>query len=81
MDLLIALGTSTAYLYSAFVVFFPDVLPGEEKNVYFDVSAIIIAFVLFGKYMEELIKKTKFCCDSKTSRSKAANSKSHKRRS
>ncbi|MGQ9569571.1 MAG: heavy metal translocating P-type ATPase [Thermodesulfovibrionales bacterium] len=57
MDLLIALGTSTAYLYSAFVVFFPCVLPVEEKNVYFDVSAIIIAFVLFGKYMEEIIKK------------------------
>ena len=57
MDLLIALGTSTAYLYSAFVVFFPKVLPVEEKNVYFDVSAIIIAFVLFGKYMEEIIKK------------------------
>ena len=57
MDLLIALGTSTAYLYSAFVVFFPGVLPVEEKNVYFEVSAIIIAFVLFGKYMEELIKK------------------------
>ena len=33
------------------------VLPVEEKNVYFDVSAIIIAFVLFGKYMEEIIKK------------------------
>lgn len=57
MDLLIALGTSTAYLYSAFVIFFPRVLPVEEKNVYFDVSAIIIAFVLFGKYMEEIIKK------------------------
>src|SRR4030042_6155919 len=57
MDFLIALGTTTAYLYSVFVVFFPGVLPVEEKNVYFDVSAIIIAFVLFGKYMEEIIKK------------------------
>ena len=57
MDLLIALGTSTAYIYSAFVVFFPDVLPVDEKNVYFEVSAIIIAFVLLGKYMEEIIKK------------------------
>ncbi len=57
MDLLIALGTSTAYIYSAFVVFFPEVLPGEEKNLYFDVAAIIIAFVLLGKYMEEIIKK------------------------
>jgi Cu+-exporting ATPase len=27
MDLLIALGTSTAYLYSTFVIFFPGVLP------------------------------------------------------
>jgi Cu+-exporting ATPase len=57
MDLLIALGTSTAYVYSAFVVFFPEVLPGEEKNLYFDVAAVIIAFVLLGKYMEEIIKK------------------------
>jgi Cu+-exporting ATPase len=57
MDLLIALGTSTAYIYSAFVVFFPGVLPVEEKNVYFEVAAIIIAFVLLGKYMEEIIKK------------------------
>lgn len=57
MDLLIALGTSTAYLYSAFVVFLPGVLPVDEKNVYFEVSAIIIAFVLLGKYMEEIIKK------------------------
>jgi len=51
MDLLIALGTSTAYIYSAFVVFFPKVLPVDEKNVYFEVSAVIIAFVLLGKYM------------------------------
>ncbi|HCC69008.1 MAG TPA: heavy metal translocating P-type ATPase [Nitrospiraceae bacterium] len=57
MDLLIAIGTSTAYIYSTFVVFFPGILPVEEKNVYFEVSAIIIAFVLLGKYMEEIIKK------------------------
>lgn len=57
MDLLIALGTGVAYVYSAFVVFLPGVLPVEEKNVYFEVSAIIIAFVLLGKYMEEIIKK------------------------
>lgn len=59
MDLLIALGTSAAYLYSVAVIFFPDVLPVkvEERDVYFEVSAVIIAFVLLGKYMEELIKK------------------------
>jgi Cu+-exporting ATPase len=29
----------------------------EERDVYFEVSAVIIAFVLLGKYMEEIIKK------------------------
>lgn len=57
MDLLIAIGTLTAYIYSAVVLFFPEVIPGEEKFVYFEVSAVIIAFVLLGKYMEEAIKK------------------------
>lgn len=59
MDLLIALGTSVAYLYSVAVLFFPSVLPVkvEERDVYFEVSAVIIAFVLLGKYMEEIIKK------------------------
>lgn len=58
MDFLIALGTSVAYFYSVAVLFFPDVLPVkvEEKDVYFEVSAVIIAFVLLGKYMEEIIK-------------------------
>jgi len=59
MDTLIALGTTTAYLYSVAVIFFPEVLPVavEERDVYFEVSAVIIAFVLLGKYMEEIIKK------------------------
>ncbi|PHJ76595.1 heavy metal translocating P-type ATPase [Nostoc linckia] len=59
MDFLIALGTTVAYVYSVVVVFFPSILPVkvEERSVYFEVSAIIIAFVLLGKYMEEIIKK------------------------
>src|SRR3990170_3408973 len=59
MDFLIALGTTVAYLYSVAVIFFPWVLPVavEERDVYFEVSAVIIAFVLLGKYMEEIIKK------------------------
>ncbi|WP_064713750.1 heavy metal translocating P-type ATPase [Rhizobium bangladeshense] len=59
MDFLIALGTTVAYLYSVVVVFAPDLLPVrvEERDVYFEVSAVIIAFVLLGKYMEEIIKK------------------------
>lgn len=59
MDLLIALGTTVAYFYSVAVVFAPDILPAkvEERDVYFEVSAVIIAFVLLGRYMEEIIKK------------------------
>jgi Cu+-exporting ATPase len=58
MDFLIALGTTTAYLYSTVVVFAPWILPvtPAEREVYFEVSAVIIAFVLLGKYMEEAIK-------------------------
>jgi Cu+-exporting ATPase len=58
MDFLIALGTSVAYFYSVAVVFFPNVLPVEvdQRQSYFEVSAVIIAFVLLGKYMEEIIK-------------------------
>ncbi len=57
MDILITIGTLTAYIYSVFVVFFPNVLPVDETNVYFEVSAVIIAFVLLGKFMEDYMKR------------------------
>ena len=59
MDFLIAMGTLVAYFYSTVVTFAPDILPVPvaERDVYFEVSAVIIAFVLLGKYMEEIIKK------------------------
>ena len=59
MDFLVALGTTVAYVYSVIVVFAPDILPVEvgQRQVYFEVSAVIIAFVLLGKYMEDIIKR------------------------
>jgi Cu+-exporting ATPase len=59
MDVLVAMGTSVAYLYSVLVVFAPRWLPGavDQRDVYFEVSAVVIAFVLIGKVMEESIKK------------------------
>jgi Cu+-exporting ATPase len=59
MDVLIALGTSVAYFYSVVVVFAPQLLPVgiDERGVYFEVSAVVIAFVLMGKFMEEIIKQ------------------------
>ena len=57
MDLLISIGTLTAYFYSVTVLFLPNLLPVKQRDVYFEVSAVIIAFVLLGKFMEEAIKK------------------------
>jgi len=57
MDFLVAMGTLTAWGYSSFILFFPGVLPVAERDVYFDVSAVVIAFVLLGKFMEDYIRQ------------------------
>ncbi|MBI5001737.1 MAG: heavy metal translocating P-type ATPase [Euryarchaeota archaeon] len=62
MDLLISIGTLAAYFYSAIIVlqqFMPSIaiISGAHTDVYFDVAAVIIAFVLLGKYMEDVIKR------------------------
>ena len=53
MDLLVATGSSLTYLYSIFVLF--GLSPGES---YFDSVSMIITFVLVGKYLEVLGKKS-----------------------
>ncbi len=54
MDLLIALGTSAAWAYSATVVFFPSFFP--SRATYFETSAIIITLILLGNLLETLTK-------------------------
>ena len=62
MHTLIALGTTTAYLYSAAIAlidaFAPSVLAdhGLKADVYFDTAAIIIALILLGRYLEARAK-------------------------
>ncbi len=51
MDVLVALGTSMAYLFSAVVT-----LLGLDQHVYFEASAAIITLVLLGKLMEARAK-------------------------
>lgn len=51
MDVLIALGTSMAYLFSAVVTAF-----SLDQHVYFEASAAIITLVLLGKLMEARAK-------------------------
>lgn len=53
MDLLIATGTSAAYLYSAAVLLAPGRLP---PAYYFDASSLIIALILTGSYLEHLTR-------------------------
>lgn len=56
MNVLVALGTSTAYFYSLFVVLFPELFPSHLKFVYFDGAAVIITFILLGRLLEERSK-------------------------
>ncbi len=58
MDTLIALSTGIAYLFSVFNTLFPTVLTskGLESHVYFESVAVIIAFILLGRLLEERAK-------------------------
>lgn len=51
MDVLVALGTSMAYLFSAVVTLF-----ALNQHIYFEASAAIITLVLLGKLMEARAK-------------------------
>jgi Cu+-exporting ATPase len=54
MNTLIAVGTSAAYFYSVVAVLFPGLFTaaGVEPHLYFDTSALIIALILLGRYLE-----------------------------
>lgn len=51
MDVLVAVGTSAAYIFSAWVV-----LAGRHDSMFFDVSAAVLVFITMGKYFEERSK-------------------------
>lgn len=56
MNVLVALGTSAAYFYSVFVVFFPSLFPENLRFIYFDGAVVIITFILLGRLLEERSK-------------------------
>ena len=56
MNVLVALGTASAFIYSLIVFLFQKFLPPELNNMYVSGSAMIIGFVLLGKYLEERSK-------------------------
>jgi len=54
MNTLIAVGTSAAYFYSLVAVLFPRLFASTqvELGLYFDTSAMIIALILLGRFLE-----------------------------
>lgn len=58
MDTLVTIGTTVAFVYSTFVTIFPQIIEriGMEAVPYFDVSTIIIALILLGRYLEARAK-------------------------
>ncbi|TYR35561.1 copper-translocating P-type ATPase [Sphingobacterium phlebotomi] len=58
MDTLVALSTGIAYLFSVFNMLYPEfwLERNLEPHVYFEAAAVIIAFILLGKLLEERAK-------------------------
>ncbi|MCL6415992.1 copper-translocating P-type ATPase [Aestuariirhabdus sp. Z084] len=52
MDLLIAIGTGSAWLYSMVVVLMPEILPSAARALYFEASAMIIGLINLGQALE-----------------------------
>ena len=52
MNALVALGAGAAYLYSLLATFAPNVLPEGARHSYFESAAIIVAFILLGRWLE-----------------------------
>ncbi|KAK2630742.1 hypothetical protein QOZ80_UnG0727150 [Eleusine coracana subsp. coracana] len=55
MDVLVVIGTTASYLYSVCALLY-GTFTGFHPPLYFETSAMIITFVLFGKYLEVLAK-------------------------
>lgn len=59
MDTLVSLSTLISYFFSVFNLFFPEVWTsrGLEPHLYFGSSAMIVAFILVGRLLEEKAKR------------------------
>src|SRR2546429_873375 len=57
MDVLIAIGTTAAWAYSAVVTFLAFLgVRLVDQGTYYDTAAVIIGLILLGKYFEEIAK-------------------------
>jgi P-type Cu2+ transporter len=58
MDTLVAMSTGIAYLFSVFNTVYPEFWHerGLHAHVYFEAAAVVIAFILIGKMLEDRAK-------------------------
>ena len=58
MDTLVALSTGVAYIFSVFNTLFTEFwhARGVHAHVYFEAAAVVVAFILLGKLLEEKAK-------------------------
>lgn len=58
MDVLVMFGTSAAFSYSIFVILYTIISadPNSHPTVFFDTSTMVITFVSFGRYLENMAK-------------------------
>ena len=56
MDVLVALGTNAAYFYSVYIIIKASTSSSFEGQDFFETSAMLITFILLGKYLEVVAK-------------------------
>ncbi|KAJ3679042.1 hypothetical protein LUZ60_017053 [Juncus effusus] len=56
MDVLVSLGTNAAYFYSVYIAFKTLISPTFNGQDFFETSAMLISFILLGKYLESVAK-------------------------
>ena len=71
MNTLVALGTSVAFLYSAFATLWP----APDRQVYFDAVLLILGFLLLGKALEARAKRRALAALDSLSRLRPVNAR------
>ncbi|NLB62479.1 MAG: copper-translocating P-type ATPase [Fibrobacter sp.] len=58
MDTLVAMSTGIAYIFSLFNLWYPQFWTsrGLEAHIYFEAAAVIITFIMLGRFLEEKAK-------------------------
>ena len=56
MNSLVMMGAGAAFLYSTFVLFWPNLFPAGTAQLYFVAAGVIVTLILVGRYLEALAR-------------------------